>query len=60
MLPNERITPLFEATIQATEEAILNAMVGAEDMVGADDLFVPALPHDRVRELLRRHGRTGN
>jgi L-aminopeptidase/D-esterase-like protein len=60
MLPNERITPLFEATIQATEEAILNAMVAAKDMVGADDLFVPGLPHDRVRELLRKYGRAVN
>lgn len=60
MLSNARITPLFEATIQATEEAILNAMVAAKDMVGADDLFVPALPHDRVRELLRVYNRTPN
>jgi len=53
MLPNSRITPLFEATIQATEEAILNAMVAARDMVGRDDLWVPALPHDRVDAFLR-------
>ncbi len=56
MLPNRRMTPLFEAAIQATEEAILNAMVAAEDMVGRDDLYVPALPEDRVRDLLLRYG----
>src|SRR6059036_614286 len=50
MLPNERITPLFEATVQATEEAIINALLAAETMTGADDLKVTALPHDRLRE----------
>ncbi len=57
MLPTDAIDPLFEATIDATEEAILNALVAARDMVGANDLFIPALPHDRVRDLLRRYGR---
>src|SRR3989442_1658293 len=50
MLSNERITPLFEATVQATEEAIINAMLAADTMTGADDLKVYALPHDRLRE----------
>jgi L-aminopeptidase/D-esterase-like protein len=58
MAANSEINPLFEATIQATEEAILNAMVAARDMVGANDLRVPALPHERVRALLRAHGRS--
>src|SRR5213592_1862156 len=57
MLPNERITPLFEATVQATEEAIVNALLAAETMVGADDLKVSALPHDRLREILRKYNR---
>jgi len=57
MLANEAMNPLFSATIQATEEAILNAMVAAKDMVGANGLRVPALPHEKVRELLRTHGR---
>jgi L-aminopeptidase/D-esterase-like protein len=57
MLENGRITPLFEATIQATEEAIVNAMVAAETMTGADDITVFALPHERVREVLRRYNR---
>lgn len=59
MLPNDRIDPLFEATVQATEEAILNAMIAAEDMVGANDLKVPALPEAKVRELMQKyHGQT--
>jgi len=56
-LPNERITPLFEATIQATEEAIVNAMVAAETMTGADGLRVYALPHDRLRAALLKYNR---
>ena len=57
MLPNERITPLFEATIQATEEAIVNAMVAAETMTGIDGMRVYALPHDRLRAALRKYNR---
>ncbi len=57
MVSNERITPLFEATVQATEEAIVNAMLAARTMTGADDLTVYALPHDRLREVLRKYNR---
>lgn len=57
MVANDRITPLFEATVQATEEAIINAMLAAETMTGADDLKVYALPHDRLREVLRKYHR---
>ena len=57
MLPNSWLNPLFEATIQATEEAILNSLIGAETMVAADDIRVQALPHDRLREILRRYNR---
>ncbi len=56
-LPNERISPLFEATIQATEEAIVNAMVAAETMTGANGLRVYALPHERLRAALRKYNR---
>ena len=56
-LPNERITPLFEATIQATEEAIVNAMVAAETMTGANGFRVYALPHERLRAALRKYNR---
>jgi len=57
MLPNERISPLFEATIQATEEAIVNAMVAAQTMTGANGLRVYALPHERLRAALRKYNR---
>ncbi|PYQ06023.1 MAG: aminopeptidase [Acidobacteria bacterium] len=57
MLPNDRMGALFEATVGATEEAILNALVAARTMTGIDGHRVVALPHDRVRESLRRHGR---
>jgi D-aminopeptidase len=57
MLPNERIDPLFAATIQATEEAITNAMVAAETMTGVNGMRVYALPHDRLRAALRKYNR---
>jgi L-aminopeptidase/D-esterase-like protein len=57
MLPNPRINPLFAATVQATEEAILNAMLAAETMTGANDLRVHALPRDRLLTALRKYGR---
>jgi L-aminopeptidase/D-esterase-like protein len=57
MLPNERMNALFEATVQATEEAILNALVAAETMTGRDGHQVIALPHDRLREVLRKYNR---
>ncbi|HTU21219.1 MAG TPA: P1 family peptidase [Gemmataceae bacterium] len=57
MLPNERMIALFDATVQATEEAILNALVAAETMIGVNDRKVIALPHDRVKAILKRHNR---
>jgi L-aminopeptidase/D-esterase-like protein len=57
MLPNDRINSLFEATVDATEEAIVNAMVAAETMTGADGYRVYALPTGQVLALLRRAGR---
>jgi len=57
MLPNDRVTPLFEATVDATEEAIVNALVAAETMTGSNDRRVIALPHDRLVELLRKYNR---
>jgi len=59
MVSNGQITPLFEATVQATEEAIVNAMLAARTMIGADDLTVYALPHDRLRAVLRKYNRLG-
>jgi L-aminopeptidase/D-esterase-like protein len=57
MLPNELINPLFDATADATEEAIVNAMVAARDMTGVNGNEVFALPHDRLVEALRKYGR---
>jgi L-aminopeptidase/D-esterase-like protein len=56
-IPNDEINPVFESTVQATEEAIVNALVAAETMNGANDLKVTALPHDRLRDVLRRYNR---
>jgi L-aminopeptidase/D-esterase-like protein len=58
MLPNDRINPLFEATALATEEAIINAMLAAQDLTGINDLKVRALPEARVKELMQKYGRS--
>lgn len=57
MLPNESLNPVFEATVPATEEVIVNAMVGAETMSGAHGSTVTALPHDRLRDVLKKYNR---
>jgi L-aminopeptidase/D-esterase-like protein len=57
MLPNDRISPLFQATAQATEAAITNALLAAETMTGANDLRVYAMPVDRMLAAMRKYGR---
>jgi D-aminopeptidase len=57
MVPNDYVDPLFAATVQATEEAIINAMVAAEDMKTLDGRTLIALPHDQLRALLKKYGR---
>ncbi|HMI55055.1 MAG TPA: P1 family peptidase, partial [Gemmatimonadaceae bacterium] len=57
MIPNDQINPLFYATTQATEEAIVNAMVAAETMTGVDGNRAYGLPHDRLRAALRKYNR---
>jgi D-aminopeptidase len=57
MLPNERISPLFRAASDATEEAIVNALVAAETMEGVDGNVVHAIPHDRLRAALKKYNR---
>jgi D-aminopeptidase len=59
MVANERLDPLFAATVQATEEAVTNAMIAAETMTGADDIRAHALPHARLVEILRKYNRMG-
>jgi D-aminopeptidase len=57
MLPNDRMDALFEATVQATEEAVVNALVAARTMTGADGHTAEALPHDRLRDVLKKYNR---
>lgn len=57
MLPNDRIDPLFRATIDATEEAVVNAMLAAQTMTGADGIRVFGLPGDRVVTALKKYNR---
>jgi D-aminopeptidase len=57
MLPNDQINPVFLATVQATEEAVINALVAAETMTGVNGHTVVALPHDRLREVLQKYNR---
>lgn len=57
MVSNEEISPIFDATAWATEEAIVNAMVAAETMTGADNRRVERLPHDGLRAALKKYNR---
>jgi D-aminopeptidase len=57
MIPNENMSPLFEATSQATEEAILNAMIAAKDMTGKNNTKIYELPEDRLVEILKKYNR---
>jgi L-aminopeptidase/D-esterase-like protein len=57
MLENDEINPLFEATEQATEEAIVNALVAAKTMTGANGITVPSLPHDKLEQIMRKYNR---
>ena len=57
MLAHRHLDPFFEAVIQATEEAVVNSLVAGRDMVGVNGRKVYGLPHDRLREALRKYGR---
>jgi L-aminopeptidase/D-esterase-like protein len=57
MIPNSRISPLFYATVQATEAAITNALLAAETMTGINDFRVYGMPADRVLAAMRKYGR---
>jgi len=58
-LENEELDELFEATAQSTEEAIVNSMIAARDMVGNGGHAAKALPHEALQALLKRYGRAG-
>jgi L-aminopeptidase/D-esterase-like protein len=55
-LRSDAMNPLFEATIQGVEESVINALVAANTMTGADYWTVSALPHDQLQQILRAHG----
>ena len=59
MLDNWRMDPLFAAAVQATEEAIVNALVAGETMVGIDGHRIPGIGHDELREVMRQYQRLG-
>ncbi len=56
-VPNDALGPIFLAAVEATEEAIVNALVAAETMTGIDGYTVHELPHDRLQAALKKHGR---
>ena len=60
MLPNQMISPLFAATVQASEEAIVNSVIAAKTIEGINGNIIFALPHDRLLEALAKYGRLGN
>ena len=57
MLPNDSMNALFVATVQATEEAIINALVAADTMIGVDGHKAVAIPLDHVKQVLMKHDR---
>jgi len=56
-IPNDRMDPIFAATVQATEEAVVNALIDNQSMTGRDNHHVDAIPHDRLRKILRKYNR---
>jgi D-aminopeptidase len=57
MVPNGSLDPVFAATVEATEEAIINAMIAAESMTGIDSHYVTALPHEQLKAVLKKYSR---
>jgi L-aminopeptidase/D-esterase-like protein len=57
MLPNDRMNSLFLATVQATEEAVINAMIAAQTMTGVDGRTVVALPHEQLQVVMKKYNR---
>src|SRR5205807_9062302 len=57
-MPNDLMDPLFAATVEATEEAVINALVDNHDMVGRDNHKVEALPRERLQQLLKEYNRS--
>jgi D-aminopeptidase len=57
MLPNDQMSPLFEATVQATEESIINALLAAKTMTGKNGTKIYELPEDRLIEIMKKYNR---
>ena len=57
-IPNDRLDPIFNGTVQAVEEAIINSIAANQTMTGIEDRKIIGLPHDRVRAALKKYGRT--
>jgi D-aminopeptidase len=57
VFPNDMMNPIFAATVEATEESVINAMVAAASMTGIDNHHVSALPHDQLRAILKKYNR---
>ena len=57
MYPNGLLNPIFAATVEATEESIINAMIAAKTMVGIENHKVTALPHDQLQAVLKKYNR---
>src|SRR5688572_24774129 len=57
MMSNDDMNGVMDATVDATEEAIINAMIAAKTMTGLNDNTIYAIPHDQVRDILRKYGR---
>src|SRR5262249_23938911 len=57
MLPSDRMDRFFAGTAQGTEESIVNAMGGADTMTGIENRRVVGLPHERLRDVLRKYRR---
>jgi len=57
MFPNDKLNPIFAATVEATEEAIINGMIAATSVTGIQNHRVTALPHDQLRAVLKKYNR---
>ena len=57
MMSNDDMNGVMDATVDATEEAIINAMIAAKTMTGANGNTIYAIPHDQVRDILKKYGR---
>ena len=56
-IANDHLDPLLYAAVLASEEAIINSMIAAEDLTGKDGVSIKALPHEQLREVMRKYGR---